>query len=237
MATKIRIRRGNFADLPDLDEAELGYVKDRGTVYIGTDSDNNILLNPVQVADDGYTLDGYLYPAVDNVHGLGTPDKRWQSISVGPGSIHIISKDSDSGYINKSFTLGIDSGTGQLQVIDGDTVTAYFGQDGVRGIGGNADGYGGYFTGGTTNGIGLGVVGTGTGHGAVISSSQTNGGHALIIQGDTTSPQRSALRIVPQDSAPIIGDVGDLYVNSNDSKLYMCTNSNPVTWTVVGSQT
>src|SRR5574337_251039 len=121
MADKIKVRRGLFSDLPDLNEGELGYVKDRGTVYIGTNTDKNILLNPILVEDDGYTLDGYLYPAVDNVHGLGTPDNRWQSVSIGPGSLHIIAKDTDNNYsVNSEFSIGISSETNSLQIVNGE---------------------------------------------------------------------------------------------------------------------
>ena len=132
MADKIKIRRGEFNVLPNLDEGELGLVTDRGTVYIGTDTDDNILLNPVQVNADGYTLDGYLYPAIDNVHGLGTPDKRWQSVSVGPGSIHITAKDTDPGYTtNSDFKIGIDSSSGNLKIASNTTTIMELGPTGA----------------------------------------------------------------------------------------------------------
>lgn len=123
MAGRIQIRRGDFADLPDLAEGELGYVEDRSAVYIGTSTDYNILLNPVAVNLDGYSLDGYLYPTHDNVHGLGTPDKRWKNISVGPGSLHISSKATDSGYSsNNDYKFTIDQATGNLQLIGNNNI-------------------------------------------------------------------------------------------------------------------
>ena len=91
---KIKIRRGDFADLPTLDEGELGLAQDIGSLYIGS-TNGNVLLNPVKELVDGYSIDGYLIPAVDNVHDLGTPDNRWRGLSVGPGSIHLISKSGE----------------------------------------------------------------------------------------------------------------------------------------------
>jgi hypothetical protein len=123
MADKIKIRRGLLADIPVLDEGEMGLVTDRDTVYIGTESNGNILLNPVVANADGYTIDGYLSPTTDNVHGLGTANKRWQSVSVGPGSLHIIAKDTDPGYaVNSEFSIGINSDTGKLQFVNNGNV-------------------------------------------------------------------------------------------------------------------
>jgi len=97
MADKIKIRRGNFVNLPDLDSGEFGLSVDTGTLYVGT-PDQNILINPVLESVDGYSIDGYLVPATDNVHNLGTPDNRWHSVYVGPGSLSIVAKSTDAGY-------------------------------------------------------------------------------------------------------------------------------------------
>jgi len=118
MADKIKIRRGNFINLPDLDSGEFGLSVDTGTLYVGT-PDHNILINPVLESGDGYSIDGYLVPATDNVHNLGTPDSRWHSVFVGPGTINIVAKDSDAGHnSNKEFRIGVDSVTGTLQFVD-----------------------------------------------------------------------------------------------------------------------
>src|SRR5574337_36712 len=122
MSDKIKVRRGLLADITILDQGEFGLVTDKNTVYIGTESNGNILLNPVQSVMAGYTLDGYLYPTVDNVHGLGTPDKRWQSVSIGPDSLHIISKDTDAGYSkNIEYRISIDAETNKLQFVSNGT--------------------------------------------------------------------------------------------------------------------
>jgi len=121
MADKIKIRRGDFVDLPNLDEAEFGLATDTGTLYIGTEEATNILINPVLEHGDGYSIDGYLIPAVDNVHNLGTPDNRWASVYVGPGTINIVAKDSDAGFsTNTEYRIGIDSASGTLQIVAGD---------------------------------------------------------------------------------------------------------------------
>jgi hypothetical protein len=111
---------------------------------------------------------------------------------------------------------------------------------GVQGTGGSTDGYGGNFTGGATNGAGVIGTGTGTGAGGYFVGGST--GYGIIAQGTQASPTRSAFRIIPQASAPTVGNIGDLYVNNGDGKLYICTVAGypgsliPVTWTVVGSQ-
>lgn len=130
MADKILLRRGLYADLPNLDTGELGYVTDHGTLYLGTADSSNILINPVRVVVDGYEIDGYFKPSADNTFGLGTPDKRWKNISVGPGSVHIISRNADGSFLNKNFKLGISS-TGKLQIIDGTAVAASFDSTGA----------------------------------------------------------------------------------------------------------
>lgn len=65
-----------------------------------------------------------------------------------------------------------------------------------------------------------------------------NPGGKVIVEGDATSPARSAFSILPQDTEPTGPNVvGDLYVNSGDSKLYLCTVAGtPGTWVVVGTQ-
>ena len=63
-------------------------------------------------------------------------------------------------------------------------------------------------------------------------------GKALKLQGDTTSPVNAAFCIVPQDTQPSGPNiVGDMYVKTSDSKLYICTVAGtPGTWATVGSQ-
>lgn len=91
MSNKITIRKGLFADTPVLDNGEMGLTTDLENVYIGASSGDNILLNPITTNSniDGYRIDGYLNPAVDNVHGLGTSSLRWNNIVLSPGSLHI----------------------------------------------------------------------------------------------------------------------------------------------------
>jgi hypothetical protein len=68
---------------------------------------------------------------------------------------------------------------------------------------------------------GIGVVGiSGNSYGVVAASN---------------SQSRSAFRITPQALAPTNGMIGDIYVTPA-GKLYICTNSNPLTWSVVGLQ-
>ena len=107
MANKIQIRRGLLADLPTLDSGELGLATDADNLYIG-DPGGNILINPVKLSNDGYTLDGYLTPAVDNVHGLGSENYRWSNIVLGPGSLHMHSLASETGGTAYKWAISID---------------------------------------------------------------------------------------------------------------------------------
>jgi hypothetical protein len=44
--------------------------------------------------------------------------------------------------------------------------------------------------------------------------------HGLVAQSDTTSPSKSSLRLVPQDTAPSSPEEGDVYCNSTDHHFY-----------------
>lgn len=80
--------------------------------------------------------------------------------------------------------------------------------------------------------VALGITSTSSGTAALLNNAGGTG-YTLSLQGNTT---RSALRMVPQ-SAPTVGQVGDLYVSSADNKLYICTVAgSPGTWVVVGTQ-
>ncbi len=70
-----------------------------------------------------------------------------------------------------------------------------------------------------------GVVGLGT---------SGSGAYGVLANGATVSPARASLRIVPQSPAPTNAQMGDLYVNSTDGKLYVY---NGASWVVVGTQT
>lgn len=116
---------------------------------------------------------------------------------------------------------------------------------GVQGTGGGTGGSGvvGYGK-GTGEGVygegesgqnGIGVSGFGSGTGEGVRGVGVNG-YGVLAQSDLTSPARSALRIVPQDTAPTIGEIGDIYVSSTGI-LYICTNATGPVWTKVGTQT
>lgn len=86
---------------------------------------------------------------------------------------------------------------------------------------------------------------SGYGTWGVSSASGGAGGYGLgsgsargvVAEGDTTSPARSAFRIVPQDAEPTgPNDVGDVYVTSA-GVLKICTVAgSPGTWVSVGAQ-
>ncbi len=83
----------------------------------------------------------------------------------------------------------------------------------------------------TGNGVkGIGTSGVGV-YGVATA------GYGVVAEGDTTTPEKCAFRIVPQDTLPTNALVGDLCVISG--KLNICTVSHTTTPTfvVVGAQT
>ncbi len=63
-------------------------------------------------------------------------------------------------------------------------------------------------------GTGGAISATSSGSGAAVSAVSSGTGYGLIAQADTTSPARSALRVVPQNAAPTTHQDGDLYADS-----------------------
>ncbi len=103
-------------------------------------------------------------------------------------------------------------------------------------------------TGGPVSGVAVVALGTGTGSGVSATGGAT--GKGIAATGGATSGEALTLtagiatqcpfRLVPQ-AAPTGGtithDVGHMYVNSSDQKLYICTVAGaPGTFVVVGSQ-
>jgi len=72
-------------------------------------------------ANSELEVDGYILPITDNTHGLGSPTKRWESLSLGPDSLHIISTDAETGQgYAWSLGIGTDSGKGNFQITQSD---------------------------------------------------------------------------------------------------------------------
>ena len=68
------------------------------------------------------TVDGYVVPALDNVYSLGTIDLRWRDAYLGPTSLIIIAKaGAGEAPTDKAFRIQINSNTGNLEILDGDT--------------------------------------------------------------------------------------------------------------------
>jgi hypothetical protein len=102
---------------------------------------------------------------------------------------------------------------------------------GVQGYGGGSLGAGVVGNGGTN---GAGVVGIAGGTGTGVSGVSGASGYGVSAQADTTTPVRSALRLVPQDTDPSSPQMGDIYVNSGDGTLRIYNGS---AWVKVGNQT
>lgn len=92
---------------------------------------------------------------------------------------------------------------------------------------GGSDGTGVVGLGGATNGPG--VVGTAAGTGTGVSGSSTTGWGGSFIGNTTKAP----LHIGAQSATPSSPTEGDLYVDSDDHKLYLYTGS---AWVVAGTQ-
>jgi hypothetical protein len=124
---------------------------------------------------------------------------------------------------------------------------------------GTGTGRGVWGQGGATNGIGLYGTGVGSGAGVSASGGGSSGagvigaggagggtgvkgfsstGYGVEAEGNTITPSKAALRIVPQPSEPTGANaVGDIYVTTA-GVLKICTVAGtPGTWVSVGSQT
>lgn len=94
-------------------------------------------------------------------------------------------------------------------------ITKGFGTgNGIRASGGDSNGTAIVGIGGGTNGDGISGQGLGTGSG--IKGTGLNG-YGVVAESDTTTPVKSAFRIVPQDTDPgTTPTKGDIYINDDD---------------------
>ena len=207
MSDKIKMRRGELPDLPDLDAGEFGLATDVNSVYIGNpDGNGNILVNPVKEYMDGYSIDGYLVPAVDNSHGLGSPSLRWNNIVVGPDSIHIRSLPGEISAGERNWNIGIDD-AGRLSF--------------------NSDGYVAYSIAPTGTEAVLGTVfSAADGSASSPSYSFTSGGTAGLYQSGTNeiSISTSALQRLVIDSS------GNLALGSSSPSYFLDVSGNDADW-------
>jgi hypothetical protein len=96
------------------------------------------------------------------------------------------------------------------------TVTGSTNSAALVATGGSSNGNGVTAT-GNTAGSGIAATGGSTGIGGVFVAAANYG---ATVQGDTTSPAKAALRIVPQDADPATSPAqGDAYVNSTTGRL------------------
>lgn len=95
---------------------------------------------------------------------------------------------------------------------------------------GNGNGRGAVFTGGATGG---GLQAVGNSDQPAVNAVQTASGYPVRCAGDTTSPARGAILLVPQNADPTTPDTGAMYVTTAGVlKIY-----NGSAWVVVGTQT
>lgn len=137
------------------------------------------------------------------------------------------------GATNGRGMLGVGTGTGSGVVgqsgasggygVWGD-VPSGSGSAGVRGTGGSTSAAGVEAVGGTAAGTGL------------YAYTATGTGYAVIAEADTTSPVRSALRLVPQNANPTGPNlVGDIYCSTAGVLKVCVVAGTPGTWADVGA--
>ncbi len=130
-------------------------------------------------------------------------------------------------------------GTGTAGNAKGGDFTAHGSGTGVSGTGGSSNGTGVVGTGGATNGIGVqgngtgggeGVIGTANSGTGVLGTSTSGSGvyglssssYGVVAEGDTTSPAKAALRVVPQNADPSSSPAaGDFSVSGGTGKISM----------------
>lgn len=208
-----------------------------GTPAISFDSDTDCGLYRIGTNNPGMSAGGSLvqsWATTGSTFPLGVTVTQSQAATAG-----LTSTGNTSGA-GLSGTGGASDGTGVTGT--GGATNGY----GVVGTG-TGSGRGGSFTGGTSDGTGVVGIGgatngpgcscNGTGGGVGATASNTTGGYALVVSSDTTSPVRSAFRIIPQDTEPTGANaVGDMYVTSA-GVLKICTVAGtPGTFVSVGAQ-
>jgi hypothetical protein len=85
-----------------------------------------------------------------------------------------------------------------------------------------------------SSGVKGSATANGTQNAGCYGSGASASAYGVIMEGKTTSPTRSAGRIVPQSAAPTTAQMGDLYVDATTGKLLIY---NGTAWVVVGTQT
>lgn len=113
------------------------------------------------------------------------------------------------------YGIGVGTGNGVHGSCSGGVCNAGVYGVGPTGVWGASGVVGGYFS-ATGTGVGIQAYAATTGPGATI---QCDGGYALVLTGDLTSPVRAALHLVPQDARPSSPTEGSIYYNSTTHQL------------------
>lgn len=121
--------------------------------------------------------------------------------------------------------------TGAANLAAGAAITQSVSNTNAINATGNGTGVGAVLTGGASGG---GVNAYGNGLGTAGRFENLGTGYGVHAIADTTSPNRSALRLEPQNADPSSASMGDLYVNSTNGKLMLFDGS---VWVVAGTQT
>jgi hypothetical protein len=134
----------------------------------------------------------------------------------------LIASFSDGGAGGGGLRGLFESDTGEGSSADSTVAVRNYGVGGGIDASGATQGVKGTAT--ASSSTAAGVVGTGA----------TANAYGVVMEGKASSPVRASARIVPQSPAPSSAQMGDLYVNSSDGKLYVYNGS---AWVVVGTQT
>lgn len=79
-------------------------------------------------------------------------------------------------------------------------------------------------------------TGEGAGHGVLASVVGGGTGYALWVFGDTSSPDRAAMHVEPQDAVPVSASDGDVYLNDGGNVTTMHIRGDSVWRTVMANQ-
>lgn len=101
------------------------YMDSAGNIGIGTTSPLALLdVRGAATISGNLTLAGNILPAIDNTYSLGSsPSSRWKSLFLGPGSLHIQSLSTDTGYpaLGLDYALGINTAGTLVTSLNGTT--------------------------------------------------------------------------------------------------------------------
>jgi hypothetical protein len=128
--------------------------------------------------------------------------------ATGPSGGDVINSTTDSGIAVRAVVTSTGVGVAAIGGPSASSVPVYGVTGHVDAIGVQGETIGG------ANTAAAGVQGLGNGAGTGVYALANGTGYGAVLEADTTTPARAAVRLIPQDADPTTGDQGALLLNS-----------------------